>query len=323
MGSVAQRRGWLLAAWLAVAAGGLSASAAEPSGSSLVPITPCRLVDTRPAPLQVGTRATPLGAGETTTFQVTGAVGACAVPATATAIVANVTIANPTAPGYLSLYPADHTWPGTANLTWTAGAAPTPNQVTVALSPSGAVAAYNFAGTVDVVVDVFGYYLPGAAGSVGPPGPPGPTGLTGPTGPAGPQGTSGVVSVSSLHGQIDPVTHNAGTVVPFGPTKSVTLDQEHTVMVVGQVPLGTSGSGVHVAVDPCYRTLLSSTYTTFNTVNSYGLVEFPTGITQIIPFSGTVVLPAGAYLVSQCLIGGATATFDQNDYINSTILVLQ
>ena len=46
-----------------------------------VPITPCRLFDTRPAPQNVGPRATPIGQGETFTLQVRGANGNCNIPA--------------------------------------------------------------------------------------------------------------------------------------------------------------------------------------------------------------------------------------------------
>ena len=142
--------------------------------SSLVPISPCRLVDTRPTPLTVGTRSTPIGASQTVTFQVTGANGQCTVPSDATGIASNVTIVNPTASSYLTVFPADSTRPNASNLNWTPTSPPTPNQVTVALSGTGALKVFNLAGSVDVIIDVVGYYVPSAG-----------SGTTGPTGATG------------------------------------------------------------------------------------------------------------------------------------------
>jgi hypothetical protein len=48
--------------------------------------------------------------------------------------------------------------------------------VTSALSATGAVNFYNNYGTVDLVVDINGYYTPATSGGAGPAGP---TGLTG------------------------------------------------------------------------------------------------------------------------------------------------
>ena len=72
---------------------GLRSASATISGgqrADFVPITPCRLFDTRPA-TQVGPRGTPLGNGETYTQPVVGANGNCTIPAAATAIAMNVT----------------------------------------------------------------------------------------------------------------------------------------------------------------------------------------------------------------------------------------
>ena len=142
--------------------------------SVLVPIAPCRLVDTRSAPLTVGTRATPIAGGETVTFQVTGTNGNCTIPSDATGIASNVTTVNPTSPSYLTVFPADASKPNASNLNWTATSPPTPNQVTVGLSASGAVKVFNLAGTIDVIIDVVGYYVPSAG-----------SGTTGPTGATG------------------------------------------------------------------------------------------------------------------------------------------
>ncbi len=136
-----------------------AAQAAQPSdGVVLVPIVPCRLFDTRPAPDNVGPRAQPLGSGEIYTQQVTGPNGNCNVPASATAIALNVTTVNSTSASYLTLWPADASQPLASNLNWVPGSPPTPNKVDVKLSADGKVDLFNHTGSIDVLADVVGYY---------------------------------------------------------------------------------------------------------------------------------------------------------------------
>ncbi len=163
---------------LVLGAGGvLTSSAATPgTASTFVPITPCRLADTRPGTDNIGTRNTPIGPNDTFSAQVTGTNGNCTIPTTATGVSMNITAIAPTAASFLTVWPTDQTRPLTANLNWTAGQAPTPNAVTATLSTTGAISLYNLSGNVDVTIDIVGYYQPasGAGGVAGPPGPAGP-----------------------------------------------------------------------------------------------------------------------------------------------------
>ena len=145
--------------------------------SSLIAITPCRLLDTR-ATSTVGTRNTPLNAGETATFAVWGTNGNCTIPNTATGMMTNTTVVNPTADSFLTLFPADDPKPLASNLNWTATSPPTPNSVTVGLSAAGAVSVYNNGGTINVIIDIVGYFIPSSDGPAGPPGPQGPRGFS-------------------------------------------------------------------------------------------------------------------------------------------------
>jgi hypothetical protein len=189
VGRVTGQRGRWIAVGGAVAtvtAGGLGLAGASGGAATVfVPITPCRLVDTRPAPTTVGTRAAPLGPGEIATFQVHGSNGNCTIPTSAAAVTANVTIVAPTSDSFLSVFPADAARPNASNLNWRAGQAPTPNAVTVALSTAGAVSVFNERGDVDVIVDLVGYHQPGGSGAQGPQGPAGPHGPPGAPGPPG------------------------------------------------------------------------------------------------------------------------------------------
>ncbi len=157
------------------------------TASVFVPIVPCRLADTRASSEGVGIRRTPLGPAETVTFAVWDTNGNCIIPNTATGIAANATSVNPTASSFVTIYPSDAAKPVTSNLNFVANAAPSPNQVTVGLSATGAINAYNNSGNVDLIIDIVGYYEVATTGT----GPQGPAGPLGPAGPACP--TSGCV----------------------------------------------------------------------------------------------------------------------------------
>ncbi|MCU1391149.1 MAG: hypothetical protein JWL72_4487 [Ilumatobacteraceae bacterium] len=136
-----------------------SANAIVSSGDRdvFVPITPCRLLDTRAAS-QVGSRGHPLLPGETYTQAVTGTNGNCTIPADANAVAMNVTVVNGTIGSFLTVWPADAAQPLASSLNWVAGAPATPNKVDVKLSVAGTVSLFNNSGTVDVVADIVGFY---------------------------------------------------------------------------------------------------------------------------------------------------------------------
>jgi hypothetical protein len=147
---------------VSLGAGGIGLITAAPLSSGertvLVPLN-CRLADTRPAPDTVGPKSSPLGAGETHTFSAHGTNGNCTIPADATALSLNVTALNTTAPlTFLTLWNADQAQPTTSSLNPAAGQPPTPNAVTVDLSATGQFKVFNALGTVNVIIDVTGYY---------------------------------------------------------------------------------------------------------------------------------------------------------------------
>lgn len=135
--------------------------------STYVPVEPCRLFDTRAAPTTVGPRATPLGPGETHRQQVTGPNGDCNVPSGATAVTMNTTALSATEWSFATIFPAGAAMPNASSLNYVPGQAPTPNSVTVTLSPTGAIDIYNAFGSVDLFGDVTGYYTDGALEQIG------------------------------------------------------------------------------------------------------------------------------------------------------------
>jgi outer membrane protein assembly factor BamB len=126
------------------------------AGGSYHPLTPARILDTR-----IGA---PIGSGQSIDVAVAGQGG---VPATGvTAAVVNVTVTQPTASGYLTVYPTGAARPLASNLNFVAGQT-VPNLVEVALGTSGKVTAYNFSGSTHVVFDVAGWVATPPAGADG------------------------------------------------------------------------------------------------------------------------------------------------------------
>ncbi len=134
-----------------------SASAAPgDEDSTYVSITPCRLIDTRPPPDRVGL-LTPWSALETKTVQGTGTNGECTIPTDAVGLSLNVTAVGATVETFLTLWPSG-ALPKASSLNPSPGQPPTPNAVNVTLSSTGSFNLYNNLGTVDVLIDVGGYY---------------------------------------------------------------------------------------------------------------------------------------------------------------------
>jgi hypothetical protein len=95
-----------------------------------------------------------LGAGGTRTVQVSGLAG---VPSGATAVAINLTGVSPSAPTFLTVYPNALPNPLISDLNEVPGDVRA-NMVVATLSSSGTITIYNDTGSMDVVVDVLGWY---------------------------------------------------------------------------------------------------------------------------------------------------------------------
>jgi hypothetical protein len=127
-----------------------------PSGSLFVPVPNTRVLDSRAA-TKVGSLGR-WGAGQQQVLQLTGRAS---IPANAVGVVLNVTGAGQTRNTYLAVAPAGAPRvAGTSNVNLVGGGAPRPNAVAVGLGSGGKVAIYNHAGSIDVVIDVVGYFVP-------------------------------------------------------------------------------------------------------------------------------------------------------------------
>ncbi len=116
------------------------------AGCRLTPITPTRILDTRNG-------GNPLGPNSSMAVQVGGTV----VPATAKAVVVNITVTDTSAASYLTAWPDQWARPLASDINWSAGAT-VPSMAVVQLSAGGKLDLYNAAGTTDVVVDIAGWF---------------------------------------------------------------------------------------------------------------------------------------------------------------------
>ncbi len=114
-------------------------------------VTPCRVLDTRS-----GTQGPALSAGSTRTVVVGNT---CGVPQGATAVSLNVTVVSPTGAGDLRIFPAGVALPLVSAINYGVGQTRA-NNATVTLSSTGLLSVFceQATGTVDLIVDVNGYF---------------------------------------------------------------------------------------------------------------------------------------------------------------------
>ncbi len=133
------------------------------SGSSYVPVAPCRVFDTRSGtgtcPGAVALPPAQVGPGGVLHVDVTDVAG---VSADATAVVLNVTAVGATTATYLTAFPDGTARPGVSNLN--VGSAQAVANLVVVPVVNGAVDFANNAGSVDVIADISGYFAPAATG---------------------------------------------------------------------------------------------------------------------------------------------------------------
>jgi hypothetical protein len=138
------------------------------SASTYVPVTPNRLVDSRPGPGQQGLTAV-LTSLAPAMFQVTdrSTDPAKNIPSNAVAVTGNLTAVSTGGYGYFSLTPARPVGaPSTSTINFPAGDVRA-NAITVPLGPGGTlwITFAGYGGTMNVVFDVTGYFVPNTSGA--------------------------------------------------------------------------------------------------------------------------------------------------------------
>ncbi len=116
------------------------------------PVSPYRVLDTR---ISGGA----LGSKQTRTVTLVG--GSTGIPRSGvSAVVANVTITEPTRPSYVTVWPAGVSRPGTSTVNFAAKQT-LASHATIPVDTSGRASYFNLSGSVQVIIDVLGYYSGG------------------------------------------------------------------------------------------------------------------------------------------------------------------
>ena len=126
-----------------------------PTAVQFVPVTPCRLADTRQT-------QTPIQAGTFQFFNVPQ-LGGCNIPATAAAYSLNVTVVPHQTLGYLTIWQAGRPQPNVSTMNSPDGRV----KANAAIVPAGANAAVSVyaSDTTDVILDIDGYFAAPASGT--------------------------------------------------------------------------------------------------------------------------------------------------------------
>ena len=145
--------------WTAPESGGqiVTSTATPPPGEGLYTVAPCRVLDTRSSTGPFGGPA--LAAAQPRSFAI---AGRCGIPATARAIVANITVVDASAAGEVKAYPGGISSPNASGVSFRAGQARGNNGV-LGLQQNGSgtlvlEAVLPAGGTVHVILDVSGYF---------------------------------------------------------------------------------------------------------------------------------------------------------------------
>jgi hypothetical protein len=238
----------------------VAVNAASSAPSSVVTVEPTRILDTR---TDVGLSG-PFVSGVAQKLQVTGAVvtqpsggaapvNAVVVPATATAVVLNATVVQPSTKGFLSIRPGDATGtPATSNINWAAGGANIANSIIVQLPASGQIDIFVNGTVGEVLVDVAGYMIPATGGAPGPQGDQGDPGPKGDQGDPGPKGDQGDPGPKGDQGDPGP-KGDQGDVGPAGPVgaKSGAVNVNGTILAGSGFTSSKLGTGSYeITFDP-------------------------------------------------------------------------
>ena len=140
---------------------GYFGSEAQSSDGRFIPLSPARVLDSRPGEAGVDEWNSPWPADTSRNAVIAGKGG---VPLDATAVALNITVTGTTANGYLTAWPAGATRPVASNVNWTANQT-VANRVMVKLGNAGAISLYNAVGSTNVIADVVGYFTSTSAPS--------------------------------------------------------------------------------------------------------------------------------------------------------------
>ena len=127
-----------------------------PATTSFSALVPARLLDSRPGFTTVDGTSAGIATRPLATVTTVHVAGRGGVPVNASTAVLNVTVTNPAAPGFVTVYPCGIDPPLASNLNF-GGAQTIPNAVLTEIGTNGDVCMFNSQPT-DLIVDVNGYF---------------------------------------------------------------------------------------------------------------------------------------------------------------------
>jgi hypothetical protein len=129
--------------------------------SPLVTLAPARVYDSRVGQLPSTGPKSPITNGSTVNVDVTGtqaAGGVSGVPSGASTVLGNITVVNPSAGVFLTVFAQGASPPATSNINASAGQV-VANNFTSKLGTSNGISIKCGGGPTDFIIDIFGYYL--------------------------------------------------------------------------------------------------------------------------------------------------------------------
>ncbi len=127
------------------------------AGGGFSPTVPSRLMDTRTGASTIDGAYAGIGAVGANSAIALRVSGRGDVPDGAAAVALNVTVTEPTATSYVTVWPSGTARPNASNLNMTSGAT-VANLVTVGVGSGGEVSLYNESGATHLIVDVVGWF---------------------------------------------------------------------------------------------------------------------------------------------------------------------
>jgi uncharacterized repeat protein (TIGR03803 family) len=134
-----------------------------PTPIEFVPVTPCRIVDTRNPDGPFG--GPPISGGTSRPFPLSQSGNPCNIPSTAVAYSLNVTVVPQGRLGYLTIWPTGEGQPVVSTMNSHDGRVKANAAVVPAGTPSGSVSVY-VTDTSNVILDIDGYFAAPASGSL-------------------------------------------------------------------------------------------------------------------------------------------------------------
>jgi hypothetical protein len=134
---------------------GIQAQAIAPSPLPFIAVTPCRIADTRGNGFSGAYGAPSIGANTARTFVI---FSQCGIPVSAVDVSFNFTALNVSGAGDLRVFPAGGSAPLVSTLNYNANTPNIANAAVVPLGSLGGITVQADATTIDLVIDVNGYY---------------------------------------------------------------------------------------------------------------------------------------------------------------------